>query len=413
MANSTQQTVDPILKDIYRAENYRETTYKRRPMFGSLPKFEGFGGRNQPVPSKFGNPQGVSSAFPTAQANATAISFEDFVVTRVNMHSVAGIDGETVESTEEDRYAFVEALSTKIDSAMDSLLDSLESYLPRDGDGSLGVIAAGATVSSDTIALSTTADVTNFEVGMKVVSAANATAAVRTGSEVIRKVNRTAGTLTSTSAAWNTVATAIAAGDHLFREGDAFNNTGSRVVAGWGSWIPSTAPTTGDSFFGVDRSADSRLFGVYTDQTDVSIEEAVINGQSEVCALGGSVDTLFMNHVDHRRWKAELGSKEYYDKAARGPDGEANVSFRSIMVDGDNGPIAVIAANKHPGGVASALEMDTWECSSLGPVPKLNDRDGLTILRQANDDGYEVRIVARLNQICKAPAYNGRIALPS
>lgn len=407
---------DPALKQIYEPDNYRLSTYEDRPAFGMLPKDENFGGRNMPLVNQFANPQGVSSSFTKAQANGTSMQLEDFLLTRVTQYSVATIDAEAIEASEKDQYAFLEALTAKIDSVMDSLMDVIESYIFRNGNGVLAAISAGSNVATNQITLSDLADVHAFEVGMAVCASQTAGGALRNAGaiEVVKGVDRARAILTSTSAAWNTTIAALAAGDSLYRDGDAAAGGANKVIVGFEGWLPSTAPGGGDNFFGVNRSVDSRLYGNYFDGSGGNIEEAVINGQSIVAQVGGRISLAFMNHTKFRRFKLEIGSKEWFQKPAKGPDGDiAEVSYMGIRIMGDKGPIDVMPANKCQGRKLWLLQEDTWKLASLGAFPKLLKQDGLVILRQSNADGYEVRVGARGQQGCKKPGSNGNVDLPA
>ena len=416
MTSTTISTIDPALKQIYKPSNYQNSTYKRRPIFGMIPKSEDFGGRNQPLVNEYGNPQGVSSVFSTAQSNATAMKLEDFLLTRVSLHSVATMDSDAIEATEMDKYAFLKGLTAKIDAAMRALSDTIESYLPRSGTGAIGQISSGSVVSDQTITLADINDAHNFEVGMRLATATSETAAVSTGSatgEVLAGVNRTTGVLTATSTDWDDVITGIAAGDYLFRHGDAYNNASNKVFTGMLGWLP-TEVTPAESFFGVDRSVDSRLYGNYYDGSLLSLEEAVINGQSVGASMGAQIDTGIMHHSKMRRFKLEIGTKETFQKSAQAPGGKtAEVSYEAIRVAGDAGTIDMVAANKCPPLACLLLELDTWIFATLGPAVKLNDLDGNRILRQASSDGVEVRVVSRGNVGCKNPGANVRVLLPS
>lgn len=413
--STTISSFDAALKQIYEPDNYRLSTYEDRPMFAMLPKDENFGGRNMPLVNRYGNPQGVGSVFSTAQTNSTAMKIEDFDLTRVTEYSVAQIDGEVIEASETEQYAFLDALTAKIDAAMDALMDTIESYIPRSGTGSIGQVSSGSNVATATVTLSDPADAHNFEVGMVLVAAAtDGAGALRANSEVLRSVNRATGDLGSTNVAWNT-SLAVQASDYLFRQSDA-KGAGSTnlVITGFAGWCPSTAPSASENFFSVDRSVDSRLYGNYYDGSSGSIEEALINGQSLGSQVGGKITDIFINHTKFRRFKLELGQKEWLTKHAQGPDNEEQaISFAGLVVQGDRGPIAVIPANKCQGSKAWALQMNTWVLASLGAFPKLLKQDGLTILRQATADGYEVRVGGRGNLGCKKPGSNVQINLPS
>jgi len=57
------------------------------------------------------------------------------------------------------------------------------------------------------------------------------------------------------------------------------------------------------------------------------------------------------------------------------------------------------------------LQMDTWTLNSLGAAPHILDLDGNRMLREANNDAYEVRVGFYGNLSCNAPGYNSRVAL--
>lgn len=420
MTSLNLTTADAAMKQLYKDKNFREGTYKKRPLLGLFPKSEDFYGRNMPLVINYGNPQGVSATFSTAQAMTTSAQFEDFLLTRVNEHSVATIDGDTLESMSNNSGAFVTAMKAQIDGAMKSLADRLESLIPLSGTGSLGQVSSGSTVSAKTITLANVNDIVNFEVGMTVVTSATDGGSLTTGSstgEVIAAVNRRDGVLTATSAAWNTVISGIGTGDYISVKGDAkAAGSANKVITGLSAWLPTTAPVVGggDSFFGVDRSTDSRLYGNYYDGSSDLLEEALINGQSIAAREGGAVDNALLNHTKYRQLIKELGSKTTFTNVpSRGKNGSefARVSYSGVTIHGDEGDIDVIAANKIPSSACYMLELETWKLCSIGPATKFNMPDGNRILRQASDDGVEARLVFRGNLGCNAPWCNCRVGL--
>lgn len=416
MATSTTQTnFDPALKQLYKQSNVENLTYKRRPMLGLLPKFEGFGGRNMPVVLVYGNPQGRSAVFSTAQANRSQVRVEDFLLTRVNNYSVASIDGEVIESTRGDNVAFLSALKAKIDGAMNALSDDLEGSIFRLDDGWLAQLHAttAPTVANPMVLTLAEADeITNFEVGMTLEcddTSAGSSLRAAPATAVIDGVNRTSGTIT-TDYDNSGGTTDWAVSDYLFVEDDS-----SAKMSGFAQWLPSTAPVSGDSHFGVDRSVDSRLYGVYHDGSSDTVEEAGIDAQSKVAREGGAPDVFVMHHKQMRRLVKELGAKKDYSEiAAQSASGiSAKIGYRAIEILGDHGPIKCIAANKCQANIGWMIEKETWQLASLGPAVKFLMEDGLRILRQATADGYEVRIGFRGNLCSKAPVHNAHIALPS
>ena len=400
-------SADPILKELYHGQKVEDLTYRRNPTLGMLPKFEGFKGRNMPIPIQFGMPQGRSATFANAQAQVTPARFKEFLLTRVKDYSLAQIDGQTAEATAgADDGSFIEALTVEIDGAMKSLAASQSTAIFRNGTGSIGQVGSFTT---NTLQLLNVPDVTCFEVGMTLVSNATDGGTPRAGSELIAGVNRTLGTLTSTSAAWNTVITGIAANDYLAISGDV--NT---KMSGFDAWIPLVAPTAGVLFYNVDRSVDSRLFGqLYDARNGDSMEESLINAQSQAAREGAGLDTVILNPIRMRDLQKGAQTKTYYQRtsgnAVSGNGENARISYSGIIVDGDEGPIKVFSDPRCQSSVGWGLTMDTWTLNTIGAAQKILMQDGLRIQRDPTSDSYSVRCGMYGNLSCNAPGFNIRI----
>lgn len=421
--STTQANFDPALKQIYRPENVQNLTYDTRPFFAMLAKNEGFGGRNMPIVIQYGNPVGGRSAtFASAQANRSHVRLEDFLLTRVSDYQIATIDGEVIESTRGDTYAFLSALKQKVDGSFEALADAIESALFRSGTGSIGqigVLAAnthidGATVTTDErIELLQPEEICNFEVDMELVASAADGGALRATpvNSTITRVDRSNGRFNVDDL---TAGTDWAVNDFLYVQGDAAAGGTNVKLAGLSAWLPAT--TTSAAFFGVDRTVDSRLSGiVHTGGLTSTMEEAGIDAQSKIGREGGKADVWLMHNAQYRRLVKELGSKRIYaDLMAQNAKGPvASISFRSIVVEGDYGPIQAVAANKCQATISWMLTSGTWKYHTLGPAPKFLMDDGLRILRQAGADGYELRMAMRGNLATKAPIRNARVPLPT
>jgi hypothetical protein len=176
-ANAT--TWDPALKQLYRDQLVHKSTFTDRPFFGLLQKFEGFTGRNMPMLAIYGNPQGRSATFTEAQGNTTSTKMDDFLLDVVSNYSIAQVTGDIIDRTRSDKGAFLKALKSSIDNAMDALADDIESSIPRSGTGSIGQVSSGSTVTNQTITLEDINDVANFEVTTSWSAATRRTAARR------------------------------------------------------------------------------------------------------------------------------------------------------------------------------------------------------------------------------------------
>jgi hypothetical protein len=391
---------DSALKSYYTDDRVQNMTYMENPLFALLPKMEQFGGKNLPIPLIYGNPQGRSRTFSNAQTRgaATSSKLEDFVLTRVKDYSIATIDNETLEASKGDKSAFLEAATTEIDGAIRELTNSVALNQYGSGFGDRGVISA---INTNEITLTSPGDITNFEVGMIVEAAASNTAAMRTGSTEVTAVDRSNGTFTLASAA---AITGLAVGDLFYVQGD--RNTGASpaksMISGLQAWVPQTAPTGGDNFFGVDRSVDvTRLAGYRLAVGSLPIEEALIAGEALVGRGGFSIDHYFISHDRFADLKKALGSKvQYVDMQAT-----AKVSFRGVTVDGTKNTIRVLPDRNCPDNKGYGIKLGMFKMYSLGKCVRVIDTDGLQMLRQASADGVECRYGFYGNMACRGPGY--------
>lgn len=114
---------DSALKAHYTDDMVMNLVYKDNPLLALMSKYESFGGKNLPIPLLYGNPQGRSATFATAQSVGASSSskIEDFVLTRVKDYAIATIDNETLEASKGNANAFMEAATTEINTISLSL----------------------------------------------------------------------------------------------------------------------------------------------------------------------------------------------------------------------------------------------------------------------------------------------------
>ena len=406
MAALDLTSFEAALKVHYTDLRVKNLVYRNNPFLAAVPKYEFFGGKNLPIPVQYGVPQGRSATFADANANQTPGNYTDYVLTRVRNYAIASIGNETLEASVGNANAFMEAASSEIDGALRSLTQDLAGNLYRDQLGVRGNIGPTGYVVN-TFTLANPANVTEFELGMQIVTAPNADGSgVLAGPQPITAINRDTGEIT--------LAVAIGGpGDFLFQLGDTSATpapAGPKKAAGLGSWLPATAPLAGDNFFSVDRSVDSsRLAGQRYDGTAETIEEAMIGAGSLLFREGGRPDVCFMNPLSYSELIKSLGSKVVYD-VVRSSD-VADVFFDSVKVYTPSGQVNVVADPNCPTGVAYLLQMDSWKLYSLGMAPKILMTDGLRFLRTNDADSVTVRCGYYLQMGCNAPGWNARIAL--
>ncbi len=397
----TTTTLSNVLKIRYPQKKLRIMNYKNSQFWGMLKKDEQMGGASWRVTVNYGRSQG-SADFTTALANITSDDDAGFTVTRARDYHVCTVSSEAIAATKGDANALMGALEKSQESGMISFNRSVSQALYRNGGGARGRLTAASNPGTASVTLRNPEDSVPFEINMYIASSAadGTSGAVRVGSEKLAGVNRRTGVLTSTSANWNVVTTAMAASDFLFRAGDF-----SALLKGLQAWLPASDPTSGDSFFGIDRSVDPmRLAGVrFIASSGAAKEDTIIDCASLLGREGGMPDHVLVNPADRADMIKNLGSKAQYVKVN---SQEATIGYKALQLDGDKGPIAILSDANCPKGTFFMQQLDTWTLGSLGAVPHFAEDDGTVVRRQASADGVEWRLRMYGQLFTDAPGWN-------
>jgi hypothetical protein len=417
-SNATNQAA--VLKELYPDMGApQDIIYKKNPMYALLSKdesAEGFAGKYIPVPLVYGNPQGRSATFLNAQTNQTAPADLAFFVYRVKNYQLVTIENEMIEATKGKAGAFVDLVKLNMDGGFRNISNDIAFDVFNDGSGARGQISA---ISTGLITLVDPNSVVQFEVGQALVSYSvsglTPTQSTSAAAGYVIAVNRSAGTVTVSATAGGAAGTPTnwsTSFPYLAVQGDVnFVSNGLRAglankICGLGAWLPVTAPTAGDSFWGVDRSVDvTRLAGVRFDGRAESIEEALIDAAALVAREGGMPDMAFMNFASYAALEKALGAKVQYVSVKHDT---AEISFDGIRINAPYGQITVVPDRNCPAATCYLLQMDVWKLRSLNKAPHIltYGPEGLDGLRVSNADAMEVRIGMYGNLICTAPGFN-------
>ena len=369
-------------------------TYKR------VKKETDFVGELAYVPIQNANPQGSSADFATAQANIQQGNYLRFALQRVTHHGIARVTGEAAEAAVKSEGALVDLWDNETRGIATTEMSVLSTYLFGQGDGVLGQILSGQ--GTTTVTLYATTNMNYFELGMtlRVVSAQgiNPTVRAEASRAVVTGIDRRNRTLTFAQAL-STHATGTLANDYLVRSGDQAGATANTVLTGLDAVVAGgTAPGT---LWALNRNADPvRLAGQAIDYTGWAPEDAVVDASAQAGFQGiGAPSVLIANNIDVANMKKSLGSKIIYNDGG----GKAKHSFSGVSIDGDSGPIEVVADPFCPRNKAFLLKLDAFSVFSLKAAPHLNKFDGMDFMRRPDADAYEVRFVFYGNLKCKNP----------
>jgi hypothetical protein len=389
-----------VLKQKYSTRKVNSLGYNKRPFWAMVKKVTDFDGDTYVEAVQYGQPQGRSHDMSRADANITPSQYKRFTLTRAKDYGLFGITTEAIRAAKSDTGAMIKSLSKEIDGAVLALTRNMAQEIYRNGGAAR---AQGSSVSSAVLTLTKAADVAQFEYGMTVrASTADGTSGtLEAGSVQITGLDRDAGTLTA-NVNWTTGITGFAGTEYIFQDGDF--GLGLKGLLGW---LPTTAPSAGESFFGTDRSVDAtRLGGVRVTGSGGPIEETLIEAHARLLREESSPDVCFMNPLDWANFAKAISSRTIYERASRPSFDDPAIDFATIRMAGG---IDIIADVNCPKGNAFMLQMDTWTFHSLGQAPGIIDEDGLTFVRNPTSDDYKGRVGYYGNLGCNAPGWNAVI----
>jgi hypothetical protein len=399
-----------LLKTTYPQKDIKRVGYKNHPFYAMVKKNTGLAGEPMAISIRYASQSGASSLFSAAQANKRPNKYTAWQVRSHDEYAIGGITTKAIRLARGDKGAIVDALKEEM-AGLAYIASLRMAYgLYKNGGGAIAQVGSGE--GTPTLTLAEPNDIVFFQVGMALDGSTDdgTTGSVITGGvgAVITAVNRDDGTITTTGGVdWDsaTAITGIVAGDYLFPKGDF----GIRLK-GLDAWLPATAPTGGDSFYGVDRSVESNLSGNRV-TAQATIQETLLWGMERTFREGGQVDTIFMHPSDYRALIVSLGSQVVYN--SKSASDMADVGFKGVEIVGIGTSATVHPDPMCPKGYAFGLQLDTWTLWSAGDTIGVLNDDGNKMLRDGSSDSIEIRMGGYPALVCDAPWCNFRAALPT
>jgi hypothetical protein len=368
-----------------------------------LKKDTNFVGELAYVPIQNANPQGSSADFAEAQANIFQGNYVRSALTRVSHFGVARVTGEAAEAAVKSEGAMVDLWDNETKGIATTEMSVLATYLYGTGDATLGTMGGSGAVASTSITLASGTNMNYFELNMtlKAVSAVGLSPTVRSGGAAkarIIGIDRRNRILTF-SANLNALITDVTNADYFVRSGDQAS-AAATVLTGLGEYVKGgTSPGT---LFGLNRNTDPvRFAGQNIDYQGWAMEDAVVDASAQCGFQGiGYPNVLVLNNIEAASLKKSLSQKIHFNK----PGGKtADWGFSEVTIEGENGPIEILADPFCPRNKAFLLKLDVFSLFSLKAAPHLAKYDGIEFLRRPDADAYEVRFVFYGNLKCKNP----------
>ena len=384
MAKTTIAGVQAAMKILYPKGEMPESINEEYVFHKALKKQEDFTGEFAYVALKHANPQGIGKLVSDAQTADNSQAFKRFTLTRSKFFATARIDGEAAEAAVKTEGALVDLVEDKVSGTAQSFVHDLAVYNYGNGSGVLAQVLSIA--SSPTYTLTTTTNMNNLELGMTVqfVSDATLSPTLRAGGGfAITAIDRLNKTVTLAGEPTND-----ANGDYIVRASMASSSGTNSTYFGLESYVEGGSSPS--ALYGLTRTSDPvRLAGQTKSYTGEAMEDAVL----DACALSaiqgiGSPDTLIANPIQVSAMKRSVGGRIVYDRTA---SPKAGVGFSGLVFETEAGHIDVMSDPYCPLQTAYLVRKKDWSLWSLGKAPHMEKNDGLTYLRIADDDAFEVR----------------------
>ncbi|MCH9836725.1 hypothetical protein K0U83_13745 [bacterium] len=412
-------TINKLLKVLQSDKESTDLILNDFPTFGMIKKINDFVGENYQFALSGAGGQGISPDFASAIDNSTASNDLKPIVTRGQMYGYATVTRAALLAADGKKGGYQE-IAKKIKKDLDrGMRRAIGALLMGDGGGAFGQLAASTTLASTQLRLRDPNSVVFFEKGMKLqLSSTNGvTGTVRAGFLTVTAVDRDNGYLT-VDANISTGITTPTVDDYVFVQGYHANSFGQVVITGIPGWIPKAAPSPGESFFGIDRSVDPfRFAGVRYLAGGASIKQALLLGLTKGGREGANPRVIGMNPMDLGAFADSLDNKaDTVRLKASGAD--VGYDAISIVSPTQSGRISLYGDSSISVGDAWALDFDDWEFHSLGYTSKVPELiqvpgEGGYMERIATRDAYAVRYGALGNLICRNPANQIYIKLPT
>jgi hypothetical protein len=423
---------DALLKELYPAGLPAEIMMRKHVLMTKLTKDGEAYGEYMVIPVVYDNPAGRSAAVATL-LGASGEAFSPiaptksvkFNVSLASDYAATWINELTIRKAANDRGAFVNARKFEVDGLLRQLGNSLAHALYRAGDGTVGKGDGAWTITGNVITLATRADAKFFGIGMHLDFIANSSGApsgaaralAATYRVVVTKVDEDAGTVTcalnGNGAAVTDISayyTSLANTDWIAPVGDYNANwatTGAVKVRGLAAWLPLTAPSGGESFWGVDRSVHAtRLAGSRLNDSTAPAEDSIMALAELMHERGANPDFVVISPRQFTKMSKRLNAKVEYD----GAGGDAKYGFMTFGIATSAGVLPVYADPDCQEDRGYILTLDTWRIKHLG-LPEIVTTDGLNALRRSQADAIEIRCRYYAQLVCYAPGENGVFAV--
>jgi hypothetical protein len=393
--------VQEYLKDVY-SNGFADESTRIHTLLDRIAKPDEIGDLNYWYLIKYANSQNIALGddnIAAAQAVNTSSKAIKVAMNPSIMSGEAILPITQLEaSLKGNTFAFGSLIETEVDGMMDEFFTRRAFQLYRDSFGARGQISG---IVSNTITLINAFDAVNYMQGMTLNASTNENgSSPRTGTITVVSVDVGDGTVTVDNVA---NISGLAANDYLF----AATEISQLALEGLSLCTPATAPTSGDSFRGIDRSVDpSRLAGsrLTTAQVTGTLEQNIVKVLTFIRQIGGRSDFATMNSERAMEVRTRLGAKVRYE-----PGGDATYGFSTFMFDTPQGPVKVLDDPDCPTTATWVGLEASHKLPTLDAFVRIDESDGNWAIRKPSNNQIAVRIRSVGNYLQTEPRNFGYV----
>jgi hypothetical protein len=400
-ANTSSET--PLSKRLW-GNKVAEPMYKASRLLNMCKKDTTFGTiEGRYIVFKVAPIAGSSPTFGDALANQAPSVKVRMLVQHRTEYAVFSIQNLVIEQTRGKANAMLEALSSEMDSARTTFSRSMARTVNGNGGGAIGQLSASENTATAIITFRNELDILGLEVGMKLVFASDdgsgpsaSPANIRnTGSvpdlATVVSISGTSATLSFANAGATLAAgiNGITVNDYVFRPGAYM-----RAMTGIRGYLPDSAPTSGDSFFGLDRSTTNtdRVAGYHISGGGASKLETLERAGEEgmLRGLNGDDMVLLANPRVVRLIRQELMTARMLTEEDVTP--ETKVGFKAIKFLMQNGTCTILNEPDAPVSTSRLFRVSDFYLRSTDTVPKDITNNKGELLTDFTDDARQGRL---------------------
>lgn len=409
---STIAALTKMYKTIYHGRDLTNQAKRRTAAYDMVAKYDDFDGAELVFPFNYNLPVGVSPVFSIAQANPTASGFDVWrMSTRKTLYGTLTIDAQAMKAARKDIGAFLRVRQKETNEILSYMKMVLGGHgFWGDGAGDMTRVTSVTGSNPATAMVVPQIDVIKFHLNQRLVFNPNRTGnsgTIKASVFKVTSVNRVSGSIGLTRMSGAGAGVDPAANDYVYLEG-AYD----AAPLGVSAFIPASDPGTGSvpaTLLGMTRTDDPVMKAGWRGTWQGSIEESA---KYLISLMGQYFDrfnsALWLSDYNWFRLEQELTAQ-----------GRKVIDARATQVFGSpalalltpGGEIPVVADSYLDNSTGFILDMSAIEVHHLDNLIHIVDDDGLGLIRQAADDGVEIRFRSWSENIIQRPFKCGRFPI--